>query len=142
MAQRDGDGEHAWPLAWRHAIERANELVEEVVRKEFLDDERHECASPSNPASARGKQLQRAWTELRPPALGVELLFHPKGVFEMWIDVERDGMDRAHGGTSTESARETGLTCRQVRGAWTARGLRVSGLRAARECARTATNQG
>ncbi|MBY0496931.1 MAG: hypothetical protein K2Y23_22200 [Cyanobacteria bacterium] len=106
MAKRDGDGEHAWPLTWPHALEGTNELVEEIVRKEFLDDERHECASPSNPVRARRKELQRAWTELRPPPLGIELLFRPKGGFELLIDLERDGMDLAHGSTSTESARE------------------------------------
>ena len=132
MAKRDGDGEHAWPLTWRHALQGANELVEEVVGKEFLNDERHECARPAKRPRACGKQPQRTWTQLRPPVLGIELLFRPEGVFELRIDVERDGTDLAHGSTSTESARETVLTCRQVRRAWTARGLAVGGLNAAR----------
>jgi hypothetical protein len=87
-------------------MERANELVEEVVRKEFLNDERHECASPSNPCRARRKHLQRVRTELRPPPLGIELLLRPNGGFELSIDFERDGMDRTHGSTSHGSARE------------------------------------
>jgi hypothetical protein len=128
VAKRDGDGEYTWPFTWPHAIERANELVEEVVREEFLNDERHECARPSNPARARRKQLQRARTELCPPPLGIELLLCPKGGFESPIDLERDGMDLAHGGTSMNrhasdahvSSGAEGLDRPRVTGEWIA----------------------
>lgn len=107
-------------------MERANELVEEVVRTEFLHDERHECASPSNPGRARRKHLQRVRTELRPPPLGIELLLRPNGGFELSIDFERDGMVRAHGSTSTDrhasgahvSSGAEGLDRPRVTGEW------------------------
>ena len=40
-------------------------------------------------------------TKLRPPPLGIELLFRPSGVFELTVDVDEDWTDLAHGCTST-----------------------------------------
>jgi hypothetical protein len=54
-----------------------------------------------------GKVPQRARTKLTPPSLGIELLFRPDGVFQLTVDVSDEGMDLAHGSSSTSAgARE------------------------------------
>ena len=101
VAERDGDRDDVRPLPPRHAIEVANELGEEVVGIQFLDDQLHERARPGELRRACGEQPHRARTKLRPPPLGIELLFRPSGVFEVAVDVDEDVTDLAHGCTST-----------------------------------------
>ena len=101
MAQRDRDREHARPAPRRHAIEVAHELREEVVWVEFVDDQLQERARPGELRAARRERTHCTRTKVRPPPLGIELLFRPSGVFELTVDVDEDWTDLAHGCPST-----------------------------------------
>ena len=103
MAKRDRDREHARPVPRRHTIEIANELREEIVGKQFLDDQLQERARPCQLRSACGEEPQRTRTKLLPPSLGVILLFRSGGFFEVAVDVDDRVTDLAHGCTSTTS---------------------------------------
>jgi len=107
VAERDGDRGDVRPLPPRHAIEVAHELREEVVWKQFRDDQLQERAGPGELRGAGGELPHRTRTKLRPPPLGIELLFRPDGVFQLTVDVGDQGMDLAHGSSSTSAgARE------------------------------------
>jgi hypothetical protein len=49
-------------------------------------------------------------TQLRPPPIGIKLVLGPNGVFEEFVDVDRERADRRHSDTSTEGS--------QARRAW------------------------
>ena len=102
MAKRDGDRDDVRPLPARYAIQIAHELREEVVGKQFRDDQLQERAGPREPRRACGEEPHHARTKLRPPPLGIELLFRSCGVFELTIDVEGQVTERTHGHTSSE----------------------------------------
>jgi hypothetical protein len=102
VAKRDGDRDHVRPLLARHAIEIAHELREEVVGEQFRDDQLQERARPCELRGTGGEQPHGIRTKLRPPPLGIELLFRSCGVFELTIDVEEQVTERAHGCTSGE----------------------------------------
>jgi hypothetical protein len=102
VAKRDGDRDDVGPLLARHAIEVAHELREEVVGEQFRDDQLQERARPGELRGASREQPHRIRTKLRPPPLGIELLFRSCGVFELTIDVEEQVTERAHGCTSNE----------------------------------------
>ena len=46
VAKCDGDADHLRPSATRDAIEIANEVLEQIVGKEFRDDQLQERARP------------------------------------------------------------------------------------------------
>jgi hypothetical protein len=97
VTECDGDREHARPLPWRHAIQVAHHLREEVVGKELLDDHLQKCTRPRELRRASGKHPNGARTELLPPMFGLVLLSCPCGLFQERIEVD-DGMtDLAHG---------------------------------------------
>jgi len=102
VAERDGDRDDVGPVPARHAIQVAHELREEVVWEQFRDDQLQERARPRELRGAGGEQPHRTRTKLRPPPLGIELLFRSCGVFELTVDVEVQVTERAHGGTSSE----------------------------------------
>jgi hypothetical protein len=85
-----------------HAIEVAHELREEIVGTQFLDEGFHELAGPRELRGACGEEPHRTRPKLRPPPLGLELLFRPSSVFELSIDVEEQVTERTHGNTSSE----------------------------------------
>jgi hypothetical protein len=97
MPERDGERDDLRPSMPRDAIEITNELREEVVRVEFPDDQLQECARPRERRRTRCEETERAWTKLRPPPVGIELLFGSNGLFEESIDVEGEIVDLAHG---------------------------------------------
>lgn len=101
VTERNRDRNHIGPLPTWNAIEVANEVIEEVVGIQFFDDQLHERARPGEPRGARRERTHCARTKLRPPPLGIELLFRPSGVFELTVDVDEDWTDLAHGCTST-----------------------------------------
>jgi len=102
MAQRDGDREHVRPLPRRHAIEVAHQLGEEVVWKEFVDDQLQERARPGELLRTCGKQPDRTGTKLLPPSFGIELLFGSGGFFEVVVEIDHGTTDLAHGCSSTK----------------------------------------
>jgi hypothetical protein len=102
VAKRNGDGDHARPLASRHAIEVAHQLREEVVGIELLDDRLQECARPGELRGAGGKQPHRTRAKFVTPALGIVLLFGPGGFFKVAVEVDDRTTDLAHGCTSTK----------------------------------------
>ena len=101
VTERNRDRNHVGPLPTWNAIEVANEVIEEVVGIQFFDDQLHERARPGEPRGARRERTHCARTKLRPPPLGIELLFRPSGVFELTVDVDEDWTDLAHGCPST-----------------------------------------
>jgi hypothetical protein len=103
MTKRDGDREHARPLPWRHAIQIAHELREEVVGEQFPDDGLQEGTGPSKLRAACGELPQRTRTKLLPPPVGIEPLFCSSGFFELTVDVVEQVTELAHGCTSTNA---------------------------------------
>jgi len=101
VTEPNGDRNRTGPLPTWNAIEVANEVIEEVVGIQFFDDQLHERARPGDIRSARRERTHCTRTKLRPPPLGIELLFRPSGVFELTVDVDEDRTDLAHGCTST-----------------------------------------
>src|SRR5215510_14756875 len=99
MPERDGERDDLRPSIPRDAIEIANEFREEVVRVEFPDDQLQERARPRERCRARCEQTERARTKLRPPPLGIELLFGSSGLFDESIDVDGEIVDLAHAQT-------------------------------------------
>ena len=116
MPERDGERDDLRPTASRDAIEIANELRKEVVRVEFPDDQLQECARPRERRRTRCEQTKRAWTELLPPPLCIELLLGSSGLFEESIDVEGEIVDLAHAQTSVIATRASVLACRNAGG--------------------------
>jgi hypothetical protein len=116
MPESDGKRGDLRPAAPRDAIEIANELRKEVVRVEFPDDQLQECARPRERRRTRCEQTKRAWTQLLPPPLCIELLLGSSGVFEESIDVEGEIVDLAHAQTSVIATRASVLACRNAGG--------------------------
>jgi hypothetical protein len=87
VAKRDGDGERARPVSCWCAIKVPDKLGEQIVRMQLRDDGLHELAGPPKAFRMRRELSQRTRTQLRPPALGIELLFGSSGFFEPVIDV-------------------------------------------------------
>src|SRR3954469_11643525 len=73
MPERDGERDDLRPTPSRDAIQIAKELRKEVVRVEFPDSQLQECARPRERRRTRCKQPKRAWTQLLPPPLCIEL---------------------------------------------------------------------
>jgi hypothetical protein len=85
VAKRDRNREHVWPLAPRDAIDVAKQLRKEIVGIEFLDDQLQKGSRPGELRGARGEQPHRTRANFFAPALGVELLFRPNGVFQKGV---------------------------------------------------------
>jgi hypothetical protein len=116
MPESDGERDDLGPAAPRDAIEIANEFREEVVRVKFPDDHLQECTRPRERRRTRCELTESAWTKLRPPPLGVKLLFSSNGLFEESIDIEGEIVDLAHAQTSVIATRASVLACRNAGG--------------------------
>ena len=138
VTERNRDRNHIGPLPTWNAIEVANEVIEEVVGIQFFDDQLHQRARPGEPSGARRERTHCARTKLRPPPLGIELLFRPSGVFEESIDVERKIVDLAHAQTSRIATR----TRVEMAGGLGRPQLRCGCADVARGCARVTTDEG
>ena len=112
-----GDREDLRPAPTGDAIEIPDDLREEIVRVELLDRGLQERSGPLQRGRARRELTDGTRTELRPPPLGVQLLLGASGVFEVFVEVDRERADRRHGYTSSETS--------QALGAWTTVGGRV-----------------
>ena len=126
VTERNGDRDRIGPFPTWNAIEVANEVDEEVVGIQFFDDQLHQRARPGELRAARREGTHCTRTKLRPPPLGIEVLFRPSGVFELTIDVDEDRTDLAHGCTSpNHGARNAQSRADNLRRAWAARAVTV-----------------
>jgi hypothetical protein len=117
VPKRDRDGQGAGPEPRRDPIEIPNDLREEIVGIQLFDRGLQENAGPWQLRRACRKLAHGARTQLRPPPIRVKLLLGANGVFEVFVDIDRERADRRHGYTSSETS--------QALGAWTTVGWRV-----------------
>ena len=101
-AKRDRDGQDLWPEPAWDTIEVSHDLDEQIVGIQLLDRGLQERAGPWQLRRACRELAHGTRTELRPPPLGIKLLLGASGVFEVFVDVDRQRADRMHGYTSTE----------------------------------------
>jgi len=102
VTERDGNGQNLRPAPPRDAIEVPDNLGEERIGIELLDRGLQQCAGPRQRRRACRERAHGTRTQLRPPPLGVKRLLGPSGVFEGFIEVERQRTAHVHGDTSGE----------------------------------------
>jgi hypothetical protein len=117
VAKCDGDCEDLRPTLTRDTIEVPDDLREEIVGIQLLDRGFQQRSRPRQLRRACREVTHGTRAELRPPPLGVKLLLGANGVFEVFVDVNRQRTARMHGDTSSETS--------QALGAWTTVGGRV-----------------
>jgi hypothetical protein len=115
VAKGDRDSQDLWPEPTRNAIEVPDDLRKEIVGIELLDRRLHQRTRPLERGRMCRELTHGTGAQLRPPPIGVKLLLGANGVFEVFVDVDRQRADRMHGYTSSETARRL------------ARGLRWAG---------------
>jgi hypothetical protein len=117
VAKRERHGQGVRPEPRRDSIEIPDDLREEIVGIQLLDRGLQERAGPAQLRRACRKVAHGARTQLRPPPIRVKPLLGAHGVFEVFVDNDRERADRRHGYTSSETS--------QALGAWTTVGGRV-----------------
>jgi len=110
VAKRDRDGQGVWPEPTWDAIKIPNDFCKETVGIQLLNRGLQERARPRQLRRTCRELTDGTRTKLRPPPIGVKLVFGANGVFEVVVDVDRERADRMHGDTSTERS--------QARRAW------------------------
>src|SRR5205814_2933916 len=99
-AEGERNRDHLRPPAASYAIETPDQILEQMVREPFPDDQLQECARPCEMGRPSSKQLHRTRAQFVAPSFGIELLLGSRCLFEVLVDVDHDVTDLAHRRTS------------------------------------------